>query len=90
MFIATSAILDGPASASLLLAILLLLPLGGDLEDDLEYRELLLCGRRDASRSRKSNVFLLSRRRDGDVGLRASFQPPSRRPRKLPLPLSCG
>ena len=56
MLMATSSILDGPASNSLLLAILLLLSsmldLGGDLEGDLEYRELRLCRRRDASRSR--------------------------------------
>jgi hypothetical protein len=54
MSIATFSILDGPAPASLLLATLLLLSkldLGGDLEDDLEYREPL-CRRRDASRSR--------------------------------------
>lgn len=52
MSIATCPILDGPASTSLLLAILLLpskLDLRGDSEGDLEYREP---PRRDASWSR--------------------------------------
>jgi len=79
LFKATSSILEGPASGLLLLAmLLLLLSLDGDLDDDLECRERRLCRGRDApSESR------LSRRKVGDIGLRLSLQPPSRRLRKL-------